>query len=172
MTSSVSTVDFSTPYTTLLYNRINENLLEFIEQTFNREGSLHLVCNEIHTFFTSEQPKRFKLWSCQKVCDTLHYLLDNIFIRYGSKLYSQIVDITIGTYCAPLVADLLLFCYERYFMLYLSDNNEADVVEAFNSTSRYLDDKPYFEQMLTNSQICPTELPLNTFLDTEALFLG
>ena len=43
-----------------------------------------------------------------------------------------------GTNCAPLVAGLFLFCYERDFML--SDNNQADIVEAFNSTSRYLDD--------------------------------
>ena len=42
--------------------------------------------------------------------------------------------------CAPLVADLFLFCYEIDFTLSLSDNNQADVVEAFHSTSRYLDD--------------------------------
>ena len=36
-------------------------------------------------FFTSEQPKKLKLWSCPKMCDALHYLLDNIFIRFGSK---------------------------------------------------------------------------------------
>ena len=73
-------------------------------------------------------------------CDALHYLLDNIFIRFGSKLYRQIVGIPMGTDCAPLVSDLLLFCYERDFMLSLSDNNQADIIEAFNSTSRYLDD--------------------------------
>ena len=38
------------------------------------------------------------------------------------------------------VADLFLFCYERDFMLSLSDNTQADVIEAFNSTSSYLDD--------------------------------
>ena len=61
-------------------------------------------------------------------------------------------------------------------MLSLSDNNQADDDEAFNSTSRYLDDmlyinNPYLEQMV--SQIYPTELQLNksnTF-DTEAPFL-
>ena len=63
-----------------------------------------------------QQPKRYKLWSCQKMCDALHYLLDNIFIRFGSKLYRQIVGIPMGTNCAPLVADLFLFCYERDFM--------------------------------------------------------
>ena len=45
-----------------------------------------------------------------------------------------------GTYCAPLVADLFLFCYERDFMLSLSEDTQSDVIEAFNSTSRYLDD--------------------------------
>ena len=45
-----------------------------------------------------------------------------------------------GTHCAPLVADLFLFCYERDFMLSLSEDNRSDVVEAFNSTSLYLDD--------------------------------
>ena len=64
----------------------------------------------------------------------------NTFIRFGSKLYRQIVDIPMGTNWAPLVADLFLSCYERGFMLSLSDNNQADVVVAFNSTSRYLDD--------------------------------
>ena len=78
-----------------------------IEQTFNREGSHYLACNDKNAFFTSEQPKRYKLWSCQKMCDALYYLLDNIFIRFGSKLYRQIVGIPMGTNCAPFVADLL-----------------------------------------------------------------
>ena len=60
-----------------------------------------------------------------------------------------------GTNCAPLVADLFLFCYERDFMLSLSDNNQTGVIEAFNSTSRYLDDllyidSPYFEQIVAS----------------------
>ena len=81
-----------------------------------------------------------------------------------------------GTNCAPLVADLFLFCYERDFMLTLSDNNQTDIIEAFNSTSRSLDDllnidNPYFEQMVC--QIYPTELQLNkaNSSDTEAPFL-
>ena len=69
------------------------------------------------------------------MCGALNYLLDNIFIRFGSKLYRQIVGIPTGTNCAPLVADLFLFCYERDFMLYLSDNNQTDIILTFNSTS-------------------------------------
>ena len=44
-----------------------------------------------------------------------------------------------GTNCAPLVADLFLFCYERDFMMSLSGDKQADVIDAFNTTSRYLD---------------------------------
>ena len=63
-----------------------------------------------------------------------------------------------GTYCAPLVAVSFLFCYERDIMMSLYDDTQADVIEAFKSTSRYLDDllnidNPYFEEMV--SQICP-----------------
>ena len=56
------------------------------------------------------------------------------------------------------------------------NNNQTDIIEAFNSTSRYLDDllnidNPYFEQMI--GQIYPTELQLNkaNSSNTEAPFL-
>ena len=42
-----------------------------------------------------------------------------------------------GTNCSPLVADLLLFCYERDFMMSLSDDKQADIIDDFNTTSIY-----------------------------------
>ena len=74
------------------------------------------------------------------------------------RSYTDIVGIPMGTNCAPLVADLFLYCYERDFMDSLNHDNQADVIEAFNSTSRYLDDllniyNPYFEGMV--KQIYP-----------------
>ena len=69
-----------------------------------------------------------------------------------------------GTSCAPLDADLFSFSYERDFTVSLSNNNQTDRIEAFNSTSNYLDnflniDNPDFEQMV--GQIYSTELQLN-----------
>ena len=52
----------------------------------------------------------------------------------------KIVDIPMSTNIAPLVADLFLFYYEKDFILSLSEDNQSGVIEAFNSTSRYLDD--------------------------------
>ena len=102
--------------------------------------------------------------------------MDNIYIRVGTKLYRQIVGIPMDTNCAPLVADLFLFCYERDFKKKLSSDNQTDVIKAFNFSSRYLDDllnidHPYFEGMV--NQIYPPELQLNkaNTSDTEAPFL-
>ena len=74
--------------------------------------------------------------------DALIYLVD-IYIRFCSKLYRQNVGIPMGTNCAPLVADLFLFCYERDFMESLTKEKRCDLIDAFNSTSRYLDDHIY-----------------------------
>ena len=102
--------------------------------------------------------------------------MDNIFIRFVTKLYRQTIGIPMGTNCTPLVADLFPFRYERDFMKSLSRENQAGIIEAFNSTSRYLDDllnidNIYFDQMM--DQIYPTELQLNraNSSDTEAPFL-
>ena len=61
-------------------------------------------------------------------------------------------------------------------MMSLSDDKQSDVIAAFNTTSRFLDDNlniynVYFDNIL--SQIYPSELQLNTAntSDTEAAFL-
>ena len=133
--TSLSTYDFSTLYTTLP------------QKAF---------------FFTSTDHRGYKLWSCQNVCDSLSYLLD--YINFGIELYRDMVGILMGKNCAPLVADLFIFSYEKNFMTSLSDENQADTTEAFNSTSRYLEDllnidNLYFKGI--SNQIYPPELQLN-----------
>ena len=69
-----------------------------------------------------------------------------------------------GTNCAPLVADQFLFCYETDFMLSLSEDNQSNFIEAFNSTSRYLDDllnidNNFFDSIV--NRIYPSKLQLN-----------
>ena len=61
-------------------------------------------------------------------------------------------------------------------MMSLSDDKQADVIDAFNTTSRYLDDNlninnVYFDNLV--SQIYPSELQLNkaNTSDTKAALL-
>ena len=99
-----------------------------------------------------------------------------MILPHLTKLYRQVVGIPMGTICAPLVADLFLFCYEKNLMMSLSDDKQGDIIDAFNITSKYFDnildiDKVYFVNMV--SQVYPSEVQLNkaNTSDTEAAFL-
>ena len=89
----------------------------------------------------------------------------NIFIRFRWELIVLL-----------LLQICFFFSYERDFMKTLTHDNQADIIEAFNSTFRCLDDllniyNIYFDQMV--DRIYPTELQLNraNSSDTEAPFL-
>ena len=96
-------------------------------------------------------------------------------------VYQQIVGIPMGTNCAPLIADLFLYCYERDFMSDLQKLKRFDLIDMFNDTSRYLDDiftidNPEFEKYMHISDIhfvYPDELQLNkaNASDKETSFL-
>ena len=81
-----------------------------------------------------------------------------------------------GTNCAPLIADLFLYCYERDFMSNLQKSKRFDLIDKFNDTSRYLDDiftidNPTFAEHIPD--IYPRELQLNkaNTSDKETSFL-
>ena len=103
--------------------------------------------------------------------DAFTYLLDNIYIRFSSKLYRQNVRIPMRTNCVPLL--LICFCSA---MIGTTKEKRYDLIDAFNSTSRYLDDllnidNIHFEHMV--HRIYPVELQLNkaNASDTEVAFL-
>ena len=146
------------------YNSIKDKLIDLIERTFSREKKhlIWLVTKNVH----------LSLLMCTKIISygpvktfvkPLFIFWIILFIRFGTKVYRQTIGIPMETVCAPLVADLFLFCYERDFMKSISRENQADIIKAFNSTSRYLDDllnidNIYFEHMV--DRIYSAELQL------------
>ena len=129
--------------------------------------------------------------NCSMFCCTLLYVHSSIAIILMGKR-ELVALLNLSSWCLVMVERLFLAVPEGclqfvivvfpdhthllFFMLSLSDNNQTDIIEAFNSTSRYLDDllnidNPYFEQMV--GQIYPSELQLNkaNSSDTEAPFL-
>ena len=110
--------------------------------------------------------------------------MENIYVQFDGMVYQQIVGIPMGTNCAPLIADLFLYCYERDFMSDLQKSKRHDLIDMFNDTSRYLDDiftidNPEFEKYIPD--IYPAELQLNkantsyketSFLDLNIKVIG
>ena len=102
--------------------------------------------------------------------------MENVYVQFEGMVYQQIAGIPMGTNCAPLIADLFLFCLERDFMSHLHKSKQYDIKDMFNDTSRCLDeiftiDNPEFEKHTPD--IYPTELQLNkaNTSDKETYFL-
>ena len=78
-----------------------------------------------------------RAWSCLDVCDALAFL-KGILYDLPLGCVRRLWGFRWATIL--LVADLVLFCCERAFVVSLSDDGQADVVEAFGFTFGHLDD--------------------------------
>ena len=93
----------------------------------------------------------------------LEFLVDNIFVVFGGKVFQQIVGIPMGTNCAPLLADIFLYSYEAEFIQSLLSTGKKKLASQFNFTYRYIDDvlsinNPDFANYL--GQMYPAELEI------------
>jgi hypothetical protein len=77
------------------------------------------------------------------IINMLEFLIDNIFVIFGGRVFQQTVVIPMGTICAPLLADLFLYLYEADFIQGLLKKNEKKLARSFNFTFRYTDDVPF-----------------------------
>jgi hypothetical protein len=69
----------------------------------------------------------------------LQFLIENIFVVVGCQVFQQSVGIPMGTKCAPLLADLLLYSYEAEFIQKApTREEEKSPGVAFSSTFRYI----------------------------------
>ena len=164
----------SSDNSSLPHNSIKDKLIGLFDRTFKRDGSPYIACNDRNTVFTSEQPKIGHAWYCQNACDMLTFLLDNTFLRFGSKLYynRQVEGIPMGTTCALLVSYCSCFVV-RSFMMSLSDDKQADIIDLFNTTSRYFGDilninDVYFDNMVSQIYLSWLQLNKANTSDTEA----
>jgi hypothetical protein len=100
----------------------------------------------------------------------LEFLIDNIFVMFGGRVFQQTVGIPMGTNCAPLLADLFLYLYEADFIQGLLKKNEKKLARSFNFTFRYIDDvlsrnNSRFGDFV--DRIYPIELEIKDTTDTD-----
>ena len=86
--------------------------------------------------------------------------MENIYVQFYAMVYQQIFGIPMSTNCAPLIADLFLYCYERDFMSNLQKSKRFDLIDKFNDASRYLND---ILTNIYNGNIFPSLNPAKIF---------
>ena len=87
----------------------------------------------------SDVPSARQSLTEDKLITYVEYLIDNVYVNVGNKVYRQCVGIPMGTDCAPLLANLFLFFYEYRYMKNLI-KNDIFMARRFNNTMRYIDD--------------------------------
>ena len=161
----VNPLIFSTLYTTLPHDLIKKKLSSLIKWAFKKSGCEYICSNSFNSYFSISTHTKSVNWTCFDMITALEFLLDNIYVRFGNSVYRQIIGIPMGTNCAPLIADLFLYCYESKFMTVINkDPSRQHLVSKFNNTFRYLDDilalnNDDFDKFI--HEIYPRELTLN-----------
>ena len=74
------------------------------------------------------------------VIKMLEYLIDNIFVEFGGRIFQQTIGIPMGTNCVPLFADLFLYSHEAEFVQSLLKAGKKHLAQQFDFTYRYIDD--------------------------------
>ena len=82
------------------------------------------------------------LWMtpADNICKMIEFLIDNIFVQSGGRLFRQVIGIPMGTNCAPLLADLFLYSYENEFLDNMIRSGHRRLARSFNLCYRYTDD--------------------------------
>ena len=105
----VSTWDFSTLYTSLPHAQLKKQLHDLLERVFNTKGKSFIATNNFRTFWANDKTStRYTYFSCRELGLAIDFLIDNIYVRFGSSVFRQVIGIPMGTNSALLLADLFL----------------------------------------------------------------
>ena len=118
--NSIKSFDFSTLYTTIPHDKLKSKLKAIINQCFfHKNGNRrfqYVVIGYKDTYFIRDHSDAPQKYSDADVIKMLEYLIDNIFVEFGGRIFQQTIGIPMGTNCAPLLADLFLYSYEAEFV--------------------------------------------------------
>jgi len=98
------------------------------------------VVHGLNTYFVKDHTNSKTKDTDVDIVDMINFLIDNIFIEFGGRIFQQTVGMSMETNCAPLLAGLFLHSYENEFVQELLRKEEKKLTQSFNYTFRYIDD--------------------------------
>ena len=143
--TSVQTFDFSTLYTSIPHDLLKSRISNLVHNAFRKkDGSVrhtHIKVTRAQGYFTHDiNGGGDNLYTADNICKTIEFLIDNIFVQFGGRLFRQVIGIPMGTNCAPLLADLFLYSYENEFLGNMINSGHRRLGRSFNLCYRYIDD--------------------------------
>ena len=130
-----------------------------------KDGSVrytHIKVTRAQGYFTHDiNGSGNNMYTADNICKMIEFLIDNIFVQFGGRLFRQVIGIPMGTNCAPLLADLFLYSYENEFLDNMIKSGRRRLARSFNLCYRYIDDlivfnnKKFLDYL---KEICPSQL--------------
>ena len=160
--------DFSTLYTNIPRDLLLACLESLIKEAYKVRGATYITIGYNKTYWADTTEIDRTSISMEALLYHIRFLIDNIYIKVGNKVFKQSIGIPMGTDCAPLLANLFLFFYEySYIKNHLKTSQIFAVM--FRYTFRYIDDlltinNPTFEREIPN--IYPPQLVLKKTTET------
>ena len=173
---SIHTYDFSNLYTSIPHNQLKRNIRQFVNEVFDASGKMFVNVKNNKAYLSDKIAEL--TFSAQTLIEAIFFLIDNCFIEFENKIYKQVVGIPMGTSCAPYLANIFLYIYEKNAIINLIDKGRIDLATSLANIYRYqddcivLNDKGVFDSLyediypeelsLLNTNISPCKV---TFLD-------
>jgi hypothetical protein len=137
--NSIKTFGFSTLYTTIPHSKLKDKLRELVQLCFIKNNGQrrykYLVLGRDRSYFDST-----KKFSETDIFNMPEFLMDNIFVMFGGRVFQQTGGIPMGANCVLLLTDTFLYSYEADFIQGLLKKNGKKLARSFNFTFHYMDD--------------------------------
>jgi len=111
--NNIKTFDCTTHYTIIPHSKLKDKLRELVQLCFIKQNGQrryeYLVLGRNRSYFVKFHSDSSKKFSETDIFNMLEFLIYNIFVMFGGRVFQQTVGIPMGTNCAPLFADLFLY---------------------------------------------------------------
>ena len=143
--TSVQTFDISTLYTSIPHDLLESRTSNLVHNAFRqKDGSVrytHIKVTRAKGYFTHDiKDGGDSMYTADNICKMIEFLIDNIFVQFGERLFCQMIGISVRTSCAPLLADLFLYSDENEFLDNMIKSGHRKLARSFNLCYRYIDD--------------------------------
>ena len=137
---NIRTYDISTLYTSIPHKQLKRRMAQVIRKAFASSKRSYISIYKNDAKWTDSPRENAYALDCDKIIRLLFWLIDNIFVTFGDKMFRQQIGIPMGTDCAPLLANLFLYSYEYEWIEKQRLLKNYSLLNVFKYSCRYIDD--------------------------------
>ena len=151
---SIQTYDFSNLYTSLPHPKLKAGIKTFVLNAFGENNKKFInIVNDNAYFSDKKSIKASVTFTSLELTEAIDYIIDNSYVIFKGKVFRQVIGVLMGTHCAPYLANIFLYGYEKSFIDKLILSNKNKEASLLKNLFRYQDDlivfneKGYFDQV-------------------------